>query len=39
VPSSVRATFYLYNDYADVEAVLAGVREAQRFFGGAGTPR
>ncbi|EWC64662.1 Cysteine desulfurase, SufS subfamily [Actinokineospora spheciospongiae] len=33
VPASVRASFYVYNDLADVEAFLAGVREVQRFFG------
>ncbi|WP_018686143.1 cysteine desulfurase [Actinokineospora enzanensis] len=33
VPASVRASFYLYNDLADVDAFLAGVRETKRFFG------
>lgn len=33
VAASARASFYLYNDFSDVEAVVAGVREAQRFFG------
>jgi cysteine desulfurase/selenocysteine lyase len=33
VPASVRATFYLYNDLTDVEALLAAVTESQRFFG------
>jgi cysteine desulfurase/selenocysteine lyase len=35
VAATVRATFYLYNDLADVSALLDGVREAQRFFGTA----
>jgi cysteine desulfurase/selenocysteine lyase len=33
VQSTVRATFYLYNDLDEVTALLDGVREAQRFFG------
>jgi cysteine desulfurase/selenocysteine lyase len=33
VPATVRASFYLYNDLSDVEALVEGVREAQRFFG------
>ncbi|PPK66719.1 cysteine desulfurase [Actinokineospora auranticolor] len=33
VPASARASFYVYNDLADVEAFLAGVRETKRFFG------
>ncbi|WP_026423981.1 cysteine desulfurase [Actinokineospora inagensis] len=33
VPASVRASFYLYNDLADVDAFLAAVRETRRFFG------
>lgn len=32
VPATTRATFYLYNDLADVSALAAAVREAQRFF-------
>ncbi len=36
IPASVRASFYLYNDRDDVTALLAGVREAQRFFGVTG---
>jgi len=31
--ATVRATFYVYNDLADVQALLDGVRETQRFFG------
>ncbi|SFQ49981.1 cysteine desulfurase / selenocysteine lyase [Amycolatopsis arida] len=33
VPASVRASFYLYNDLSDVDVLVSGVREAQRFFG------
>ncbi|TNC23006.1 cysteine desulfurase [Amycolatopsis alkalitolerans] len=33
VPATVRATFYLYNDLSEVDALVEGVREAQRFFG------
>jgi cysteine desulfurase/selenocysteine lyase len=32
VQSSVRATFYLYNDEEEVAALLDGVRQAQQFF-------
>ena len=33
IAATVRATFYVYNDLEDVAALVAGVREAQRFFG------
>ncbi|OLR93959.1 cysteine desulfurase [Actinokineospora bangkokensis] len=33
VPASIRASFYVYNDLSDVDALVAGVRETQRFFG------
>jgi cysteine desulfurase/selenocysteine lyase len=33
VPATVRATFYLYNDLSEVDALVKGVREAQKFFG------
>lgn len=33
VPATVRATFYLYNDLSEVDALLTGIREAQKFFG------
>jgi cysteine desulfurase/selenocysteine lyase len=33
VPATTRATFYIYNGAQDVQALLYGVREAQRFFG------
>ncbi|OXM64928.1 MULTISPECIES: cysteine desulfurase [Amycolatopsis] len=33
VPATVRATFYLYNDLSEVDALMGGIREAQKFFG------
>jgi cysteine desulfurase / selenocysteine lyase len=33
VPATTRATFYVYNDESDVQALLDGVRHAQKFFG------
>jgi cysteine desulfurase/selenocysteine lyase len=33
IPATVRASFYLYNELAEVDALVKGVREAQRFFG------
>ncbi|HJQ47678.1 MAG TPA: cysteine desulfurase [Amycolatopsis sp.] len=33
VPATVRASFYLYNDVSEVDALVRGVREAQKFFG------
>ncbi|ASR36838.1 cysteine desulfurase [Prauserella marina] len=33
IPATVRASFYLYNTLSEVDALLAGIREAQRFFG------
>jgi cysteine desulfurase/selenocysteine lyase len=36
VPATTRATFYVYNDAADVQALLDGVRHAQQFFGVGG---
>jgi len=32
VPATTRATFYVYNDAADVDALVEGVRQAQEFF-------
>jgi len=32
VPATTRATFYVYNDADDVQALLDGVRQAQEFF-------
>ena len=31
--ATTRASFYLYNSFADVDALVEGIREAQRFFG------
>jgi cysteine desulfurase / selenocysteine lyase len=36
VQASTRASFYLYNTYEEVDALAAGIREAQRFFGAGG---
>ncbi|MGW9307432.1 cysteine desulfurase [Saccharomonospora azurea] len=36
VPATVRASFYLYNEESEVDALVDGVREAQRFFGVGG---
>ncbi|KAB2348867.1 cysteine desulfurase [Actinomadura rudentiformis] len=35
IPATTRATFYVYNDLADVDALAEGVRKAQKFFGTA----
>jgi cysteine desulfurase/selenocysteine lyase len=35
VQASTRASFYLYNTHDEVDALAAGIREAQRFFGAA----
>jgi cysteine desulfurase/selenocysteine lyase len=31
--ASARASFYLYNDLAEVDALVAGIERAQKFFG------
>jgi cysteine desulfurase/selenocysteine lyase len=36
VQASTRASFYLYNTYEEVDALTAGIREAQRFFEAGG---
>jgi cysteine desulfurase / selenocysteine lyase len=36
VQASTRASFYLYNTDEEVDALTAGIREAQRFFGAGG---
>jgi len=36
VPATARASFYLYNEPSEVDALVEGVREAQRFFGVGG---
>jgi cysteine desulfurase/selenocysteine lyase len=33
VAATTRATFYVYNDLADVDALVAGVEHARTFFG------
>ncbi|MFC3449182.1 cysteine desulfurase [Amycolatopsis speibonae] len=33
VPATVRASFYVYNTLSEVDALVNGVREAQKFFG------
>jgi cysteine desulfurase/selenocysteine lyase len=37
VPGTARASFYVYNDEADVEALAAGVESARELFARAGT--
>jgi cysteine desulfurase/selenocysteine lyase len=32
VPATTRATFYLYNSTADIDALVAGVEQAKEFF-------
>ncbi len=36
VTASTRASFFIYNDHDDVDALAAGIRHAQRFFGAGG---
>ena len=36
IQASTRASFYLYNTHEEVDALTAGIREAQRFFGAGG---
>jgi cysteine desulfurase / selenocysteine lyase len=36
VQASTRASFYLYNTHEEADALVAGIREAQRFFGVGG---
>ncbi|MCW2902381.1 MAG: cysteine desulfurase, SufS subfamily [Streptosporangiaceae bacterium] len=33
IPATTRASFYIYNDLADVDALAEGVEQAQKFFG------
>jgi len=33
VPAATRATFYIYNDLSDVQALADGIKQAQAFFG------
>ena len=39
VNATTRASFYLYNDLSDVEALIEGVERVQSFFGGRGVGR
>ena len=39
VQASIRASFHVYNTLDEVDALVAGVRRAQEFFGVAGGPR
>lgn len=39
VNATTRASFYLYNDLSDVEALVEGVERVQSFFGGRGVGR
>jgi cysteine desulfurase/selenocysteine lyase len=38
IPATTRASFYVYNDLDDVEALTAAIRATQRLFGAAGQP-
>jgi len=33
IPATARASFYLYNTFAEVDALVAGIRKVQRIFG------
>jgi len=33
IPGTARASFALYNDYADIDALLGSLRKAQKLFG------
>jgi cysteine desulfurase/selenocysteine lyase len=35
LPATARTSFYVYNDEADIEALVAGVRKAKEVFGHA----
>ena len=35
VQATARASFYIYNDLSDVDALVAAIRTAQEFFGTA----
>jgi cysteine desulfurase/selenocysteine lyase len=32
VPATTRASFYLYNTLSDIDALVDGVRDAQKYF-------
>ncbi|MEX1186123.1 MAG: SufS family cysteine desulfurase [Gemmatimonadaceae bacterium] len=38
VPATARASFYLYNDEADIEAMVRGMEKARKLFAGAPAP-
>ena len=33
VPATTRASLYLYNDHSDLDALVAGVKDAKKYFG------
>jgi cysteine desulfurase / selenocysteine lyase len=33
VPATTRASLYLYNDYADLDALVTGIKDAKKYFG------
>jgi cysteine desulfurase/selenocysteine lyase len=33
IPATVRASFYLYNTFAEVDALVEGIRRVQKIFG------
>ena len=33
VPATARASLYLYNDHSDLDALVAGVKDAKKYFG------
>ena len=33
VPATTRASLYLYNDHSDIDALVAGVKDAKKYFG------
>ena len=35
VQATARASFYIYNDFSEVDALVAAIRKAQEFFGAA----
>ncbi|MET9020431.1 cysteine desulfurase [Actinopolymorpha sp. NPDC004070] len=37
IPATTRATFYLYNNRAEIDVLADGIEQVQRFFGVAGT--
>ena len=33
VPATTRASLYIYNDHSDIDALVAGVKDAKKYFG------